>query len=63
MTMGSDLHRTMTTILSVALIVLGVAMIVRTLAAGGGALATGLLLGSLFNLAGVGRAWLARGRG
>jgi hypothetical protein len=60
--MGSDLHRTTTTILSIALIVLGVAMIVRTLAAGGGVLATGLLLGSLFILAGVGRVWLARGR-
>ena len=60
--MGSDLHRATTTILSVALIVLGVAMIVRTLAAGGGALATGLLLGSLFIFAGLGRVWLARGR-
>ena len=60
--MGSDLHRTTTTILSVALIVLGVAMIVRTLTAGGGALATGMLLGSLFILAGAGRVWLARGR-
>ena len=61
--MGSDLHRRTTTILSIALIVLGVAMIIRTLTAGGGPLATGMLLGGLFILAGAGRVWIARGRG
>ncbi len=61
--MGSDLHRRSTTLLSLALVVLGVAMIIRTLTAGGGVLATGLLLGTLFILAGAGRIWIARGRG
>jgi hypothetical protein len=55
-----DLHRTSTRILSTALLVLGVAMIVVTLAAGGGPLATGVLLGLLFAAAGAGRLWVAK---
>jgi hypothetical protein len=42
------------------MVVIGVAMIVRTLAAGGGPLASGLLLGVLFIAAGVGRMYLRR---
>ncbi|HEX2105678.1 MAG TPA: hypothetical protein VHF51_18640 [Solirubrobacteraceae bacterium] len=53
-----DLHRTSTRILSTALLVLGVAMIVVTVAAGGGPLATGVLLGLLFAAAGAGRLWV-----
>ena len=55
-----DLHRTSTRILSTVLLVLGVAMIVVTLAAGGGPLATGVLLGLLFAAAGAGRLWVAK---
>jgi len=55
-----DLHRTSTRILSTALLLLGVAMIVVTFAAGGGPLATGVLLGLLFTAAGAGRLWVAR---
>ena len=40
------------------MIVIGIALIARTLAAGGGALATGLVLGILFVLAGAGRLYL-----
>jgi len=47
--------------MSLALILLGVALIVRTLTAGGGPLATGILLGVLFAAAGAGRLWVARG--
>jgi hypothetical protein len=48
-----------TTVLSGTLVVLGVAIVVRTLAGGtGGGL--GLLLGSLFVLAGVGRLYVQR---
>jgi hypothetical protein len=54
-----DLHGTATRLLSAAMVVLGVAIIVRTLTAGGGALAVGLLLGVLFVLAGAGRLWVA----
>ena len=55
-----DLHRTSTRILSTALLVLGVAMILVTVAAGGGPLATGVLLGLLFAAAGAGRLWVAK---
>ena len=55
-----DLHRTSTRILSTVLLVLGVAMIVVTVASGGGPLATGVLLGLLFTAAGAGRLWVAR---
>jgi hypothetical protein len=51
-----------TRLLSLALVGLGVAMIVRTLAAGGGPLAVGLLLGLLFVAAGAGRIWAERRR-
>ena len=40
------------------MIVIGIALVVRTLLAGGGALAFGLLLGFLFIAAGVGRLYL-----
>jgi hypothetical protein len=49
-------------VLSGALVVLGLAMIVRTLSAGGGAVATGLVLGLLFVAAGAGRLWAERRR-
>jgi hypothetical protein len=60
---GRNLHAGLTMLFSCALVVLGVAIIVRTLAAGGGPLATGLLLGGLFVAAGAGRLWIARGGG
>jgi hypothetical protein len=53
-----DLHRQTTAVLSAVLVLIGVAMIVRTLVAGGGAGAFGLLLGVLFIAAGVGRIYL-----
>jgi hypothetical protein len=42
-------------------VVVGVAMVVSSLARGGGALAVGVILGALFALLGIGRLWLARG--
>ena len=51
-----------TFILSSVMLVLGVAMIVRTLAGGGGPLAVGILLGLLFVAAGAGRLWAERRR-
>ncbi len=56
---GRDLHAGITRVMSAALVLLGVAIIVRTLASGGGALAIGLVLGVLFVVAGVGRLWVA----
>jgi hypothetical protein len=49
-----------TIVLSILMIVIGIAMVARTLAAGGGPLATGLLLGLLFVAAGAGRMYLQR---
>ena len=57
---GRELHRRTTTVFSVVLVLLGVAMIVRALTGGGGALAIGVVLGVLFVLAGAGRIYLAR---
>ena len=53
-------HRTLTALLSLVLVVLGVAMVVRTVAAGGGPLALGVLVGLLFCGLGAGRLYLAR---
>ena len=49
-------------VISVVLVVLGIAIIARTLAAGGGPLAYGLLMGVIFIAAGVGRFVLERRR-
>jgi hypothetical protein len=51
-----------TLVLPIALVVIGVALVVRTLAAGGGPLALGLLMGILFVVAGVLRLSLERRR-
>ena len=53
------MHRNATRFLSLAMLVLGVAMIVRALTAGGGPLAVGVVFGLLFVAAGVGRLWVA----
>lgn len=58
-----DMRRTTTRLMSVLLMALGVAILVRTVGAGGGPLATGILLGLLFFAAGLGRLWLSRGPG
>lgn len=51
--------RNATTVLSGAMLVIGVALIVRALAAGGGVTAIGVILGVLFLAAGGGRLWVA----
>jgi uncharacterized membrane protein HdeD (DUF308 family) len=52
------MYRSATTLLSILMIVIGIALLVRTVAAGGGALATGLVLGLLFLIAGAARLYL-----
>jgi hypothetical protein len=44
--------------MSVLMMVIGVALVVRTLAAGGGPIATGVVLGVLFLAAGAARLYL-----
>ena len=53
-----QVYSSSTRIFSIAMIVIGIALIARTLAAGGGAIATGIVLGVLFVLAGAARLYL-----
>jgi hypothetical protein len=50
---------TVTRVLSVLLMLIGIAIVVRTLAAGGGVAARGILLGVLFVVVGAGRLWVS----
>lgn len=47
-----------TRVMSILMIVIGVVLLVRTMIAGGGALATGILIGVLFVAAGAARLYL-----
>jgi hypothetical protein len=60
---GRDVHRTLTRLLSVALIAIGLVLLAQTVAAGGGALSRGVVLGVLFVVAGAGRLALKRRAG
>ena len=55
---GRQLHSSSTRVFSIAMIIIGIALVVRTVVAGGGAFATGLVLGILFMLAGGARLYL-----
>lgn len=52
---GRGAHQVATMLLSAAMVVIGIAMLARTLTAGGGPLALGTVLGLLFVAAGAGR--------
>jgi hypothetical protein len=56
--MRREAHRAGTLVMSVLMVAIGIALVVRTLVGGGGALAVGLILGVLFVLAGAGRLWV-----
>ena len=58
MARGRQFQNSSTRVLSIVMIVIGIALIVRTLAAGGGAVATGIVLGVLFVLAGLARLYM-----
>jgi hypothetical protein len=53
-----QMYSSSTRVLSIAMILIGIALVARTLAAGGGAIATGIVLGVLFVLAGAARLYL-----
>jgi hypothetical protein len=57
---GRELHRQSTRLMSAVMLLIGVAILVRTVAAGGGPLALGVVLGVLFIVAGAGRLYVAR---
>ncbi|MFZ0043070.1 MAG: hypothetical protein WAK93_17305 [Solirubrobacteraceae bacterium] len=54
-----QLRQSYTRLMSILMIVVGVALLVRTFVAGGGPAATGVVLGVLFIAAGAGRLYLA----
>jgi hypothetical protein len=56
-------HGASTKVLSLVLVVVGVALVIRTVAEGGGAGAVGVVLGVLFAAVGGGRLWIARRSG
>jgi hypothetical protein len=56
--MPRDVHRAGTLLFSTLMVIVGVAIVVRTIVAGGGALAVGLILGVLFVVTGAGRLWV-----
>ena len=56
--MQPEHHRNATTVLSLSLVVIGVAIVARTIDAGGGPLSVGALVGLLFTGAGLARLWL-----
>ena len=50
-----------TRVLGTMLVLVGLALVVSAVARGGGALALGVVLGTMLALLGAGRLWLARG--
>lgn len=54
------MHTKVTNFFSVVMIVLGLAMLVSTIARGGGPLSFGVILGFLFTAAGAGRIYVQR---
>jgi hypothetical protein len=62
MTLVQRAYLVSTRVLSALLVVIGIAMVATALARGGGALAVGVVFGTLLALLGAGRLWLARSR-
>ena len=56
-------YGTSTRVLSALIMLVGLAMVGSALARGGGALALGVVLGTMLALLGAGRLWLARESG
>jgi multisubunit Na+/H+ antiporter MnhB subunit len=55
---ADGLRRGATRVLSGLMVLVGVALIIRAIAAGGGPIAQGVIIGLLFVLAGAGRLWV-----
>jgi uncharacterized membrane protein HdeD (DUF308 family) len=53
-----NIHRSSTVVMSVLMVLIGIVLLARTVIAGGGALASGMLLGLLFIVAGAARLYL-----
>jgi hypothetical protein len=57
--MPTEVHRRGTIVLSCMLLLIGVAIVARTIDAGGGVISVGVLLGLMFMATGAGRLWIA----
>ena len=57
------MYRTGSIVMSIAIVVLGVAMLVTTAVRGGGPLSAGVVVGALFCAFGAGRLYLWKDRG
>jgi hypothetical protein len=55
------LHRASARVLSAAMVLIGIVLLAVTLSRGGGALATGVVMGVLFVAAGASRLYIERG--
>jgi hypothetical protein len=53
-----QIRQSSTRVMSILMLLIGIALLARTIAAGGGVLSSGVLLGLLFVIAGVGRLYL-----
>jgi hypothetical protein len=60
---GGQVHRTGTTVLSLAMVAIGIALAAEAIGGAGGVLSARLLLGALFVAGGSGRLYLERRRG
>ncbi|MGK2936900.1 MAG: hypothetical protein ACSLFR_03705 [Solirubrobacteraceae bacterium] len=58
----ASVHRAGTRVMSVLLVLLGIALLVNTIVRGGGPFSIGVLFGILLGGAGVARLWLDRTR-
>ncbi len=59
----ASVHRAGTRVMSVVLVLLGVALLVSTIVRGGGPFSVGVLFGLLLGGAGIARLWLDRQQG
>ncbi len=57
------MHNALTSLMSIVMTLLGAALLVSTVARGGGPISIGVLLGLLFIAAGAGRLYVQRGAG
>jgi hypothetical protein len=55
---SGNAHRSAVRFLSTLMVLVGISLVARAIAGGGGPLATGVIIGVLFVAAGAGRIWL-----
>ena len=56
---GRNLHASTTAIFSALMVLIGAGLVIRTLTLGGGLFSIGVIMGTLFVAAGLGRLWVA----